>query len=40
MTNLFFSTLDLVYDDDEDDDEDNDDDNDWPTALYHKIRLF
>ncbi|SAM04561.1 hypothetical protein [Absidia glauca] len=40
MTNIFFSTLDLGYDDDDDDNEDDDDDDDSPTALYHKIRLF
>ncbi|SAL96563.1 hypothetical protein [Absidia glauca] len=38
-TNIFFSTLDLGYDDDDDDNEDDDDDDDSPTALYHKIRL-
>ncbi|SAM04848.1 hypothetical protein [Absidia glauca] len=42
MTNIFFSTLDLGYDDDDDDneDDDDDDDDDSPTALYHKIRLL
>jgi hypothetical protein len=40
MTNIFFSTLDLGYDDDDDDNEDDDDDDGLPTALYHKIRLF
>ncbi|SAL96731.1 hypothetical protein [Absidia glauca] len=38
-TSIFFSTLDLGYDDDDDDNEDDDDDDDSPTALYHKIRL-
>jgi hypothetical protein len=40
MTNIFFSTLDLGYDDDDDSNEEDDDDDDSPTALYHKIRLF